>query len=75
MAAATPNKDLTFTEFMEKVAIYRQETGQRRGQAFFNVLYTHRSDLSEKIRGDVHLDPFYRDAKLSDATRWVQQMW
>lgn len=67
--------DLTFTEFMEKLAEYKQRNpGQRRGQALFNALCIFRPDLSEQIR-TTDKDPFYRDERVRETTRWIQEMW
>jgi hypothetical protein len=47
----------------------------REGQTAFNLLYILRPDLSEQIRGDVQLDPFYVDGKLPAFWAWVEQEW
>jgi hypothetical protein len=52
----------------------------RTGQAAFNVLFTHRRDLSEQIRG-TDLDPFYvRDRHFvreipAEFRKWITEHW
>ena len=53
-------KKLTLDEYWIGVEIYqRRYPHQRYAQAAFNYLYDVRMDLSENIRGDRNLDPFY----------------
>lgn len=49
---------MTYAEFEVAARKRYEKTGERYGQAFFNVLCQERPDLSERIRGG-NLDPFY----------------
>ncbi len=46
----------------------------RTGQAAFNVLFIHRRDLSEQIRG-TELDPFYAREIPTEFCVWVNAQW
>lgn len=56
---------MTLNEFINLVLARVEWTGERYGQAFFNVLAEYRPDLSEVIRG-TELDPFHKDTSDSD---------
>jgi hypothetical protein len=43
----------------------RERRGQRKGQAFFNVLYEMEPELAHRVIG-TDADPFYDDGKLPD---------
>jgi hypothetical protein len=51
------------------------EIDQRRGQFAFNALYEVRPDLSEQIRSNFNLDPFYDDDVLPAFFGWLQENW
>lgn len=58
---------MNINEFINLVLARVGWTGERYGQAFFNVLAEKRPDISEVIRG-TELDPFYQ--KPDDAVFW-----
>lgn len=71
---------MTFNEYLDKVYEYHRtflktSDPQRFGQACFNVLATVRPDLSEALRGDATLDPFYVDYKLPEFFAYVEERW
>jgi len=54
----------TWGEFCEAAeAAYRNNPEWRRGQAWFNTLYTLHPEVAEQFRGAPD-DPFYQDSKL-----------
>lgn len=66
---------MTFQEFIHAVQLYRMKyTQQRVGQAFFNVLYEVRPDISEQVRATT-LDPFYRNDRVAPFLRFVKANW
>lgn len=65
---------MEFTDFVSKVSS-THIPGQREGQKAFNLLLDCRPDLAEKIRGNMNLDPFYRDDRLKPFFSWVMDNW
>lgn len=56
---------MTYDEYLEAVRVALKDHPRWRvGQTHFNVLYQHRPDISEPIRGGP-VDPFHDDSKLS----------
>jgi hypothetical protein len=47
----------------------------RSGQSMFNALRRVRPDLSEQIRGNTELDPFYVDARIPAFRGWLWAAW
>lgn len=71
---------MTYSEYAKAFnAAYRtaQAAGAnyRLGQAAFNQLVTDNPQLAESIRGDVELDPFYDDNKLTPFLYYVEAQW
>lgn len=54
-------------------SIASRPAGFREGQTAFNALDEVRPDLSEKIRGDLKLDPYYADENLPAFWRWLEK--
>lgn len=68
--------DLTFEEYVQHVSHTRRaHPAWRAGQAYFNVLYSLRPDLSEQVRGSAELDPFHVDARLPAFLAFVMEEW
>jgi hypothetical protein len=66
---------MTFTEYLEEVRLEQELHPEwRRGQTYFNVLYDHRPDLSERVRA-TPIDPFYSDKNLHDFLAWLGVNW
>lgn len=66
---------LPFIEYLREVyQTMERHPSLRVGQAHFNVLYVHRPDLSEQIRGGEY-DPFYVDSLLSKFLTYVHDNW
>jgi hypothetical protein len=65
---------MTFIEYLTAVQERQERTGERLGQAYFNVLTYVRPDLADKIRGG-HLDPFYRDKLINEFLNAVSVNW
>jgi len=65
---------MSYDEFVAEVIAYRIFTRQRQGQAYFNMLYEKRPDLSEQIRG-TDLDPFYEEFVSGDCIAFVKSNW
>lgn len=65
---------MTYQKFVDEVIAYRILTRQRQGQAYFNVLYSVRPDISEQIRG-TDLDPFYKEYVPAECIVFVQEKW
>lgn len=67
---------MTFEQYIGAAAgLHWAMPGIRAGQAAFNVLATHRPDLSEQVRGDTNLDPFYQDDRLPAFYAWLAEHW
>ena len=67
---------MTFAQYLERVRINKNNNPSwRMGQAYFNTLYAFRDDLSELVRGDTSLDPFYKDENLPTFLTWVCVNW
>ena len=68
---------MEFHEFMNtfESTFMQKKKYWRRGQTLFNVLVEHRNDLSEQIRGDVFIDPFYDDEKTSKCINFIKTNW
>lgn len=72
-------ENITEEEFWAEVRTYQtQNPEQRWGQAAFNVLYTHRRDLSEQIRA-TDLDPFHlrnlQDNRWHNFLEFLEENW
>lgn len=66
---------MTYDDWHEYAWVYwKAHPEQREGQAYFNALYVHRSDLANSVRTG-QLDPFYDDAKLWSFLRYVAENW
>jgi hypothetical protein len=78
----TMNQDIyykSFNDFLADASIVYEKLkgdgfGYRYGQVYFNLLWEHRPDISEKIRG-TSLDPFHKDAVLSATHQFVETSW
>jgi hypothetical protein len=56
----------TLAQYLAAVKVtMRERRGQRKGQAFFNVLYEMEPELAHRVIG-TDADPFYDDGKLPD---------
>lgn len=71
---------MTFEEYIQEVqrTFEKWSTASdpwRMGQTYFNVLCELRPDLSEQIRSDFNLDPFYRDQVIPEFTAWARAHW
>ena len=69
----------SFNDFLADASIvYEKLKGDgfdyRYGQVYFNLLFEHRPDISEKIRGTQY-DPFYRDFVKSETHQIVEKSW
>ena len=69
----------SFNDFLADASIvYEKLKGDgfdyRYGQVYFNLLFEHRPDISEKIRGSL-LDPFYKDYVKSETHQFVEKSW
>lgn len=64
---------MTFNDYLAACA--ETPRSQRHGQWAFNVLAFERPDLSEQIRSNFTLDPFYSDAVLPEFYKWVEENW
>lgn len=66
---------MTFSEYKAAVRdALRRHPRWRAGQAAFNVLYEHRPDLSEQIRGST-IDPFHLYDVPRSFWEWVESEW
>jgi len=66
---------MRFDEFVSDAEAYwRANPSQRKGQAYFNLLYRFRSDLANSLRSGPY-DPFYNDDRLTDFLVTVQERW
>lgn len=65
---------MTFSEFLIQLDWYNAPKGWRTGQYLFNVLYDHRPDLANQVRGS-SLDPFHLDDRVSECLNWVAENW
>ena len=65
---------MTYDEFVAEVIAYRIATRQRQGQAYFNMLFITRPDLSEQIR-TTPLDPFYEEKVSDECIAFVKSNW
>lgn len=69
----------SFNDFLADASIvYEKLKGDgfdyRYGQVYFNLLFEHRPDISEKIRGTT-LDPFYKESVKSETHQFVEKSW
>lgn len=69
----------SFNDFLADASIvYEKLKGDgfnlRYGQVYFNLLFQHRPDISEKMRG-TELDPFHFEMVKSETHRLVEKMW
>ncbi len=60
---------MTLHHFYFDAILYARKTGQRYGQAMFNLLVDVRPDLSEQIRG-TSMDIFYLTGPAANPTKW-----
>lgn len=51
---------MRFSDYMKRVLQYKENTGQRLGQAMFNILDDNDRMLADMIRA-TNADPFYRN--------------
>ncbi len=66
---------VTYSEYVVAAAKYYQENSEERmGQAYFNVLCVIRPDISEKIRG-TNKSAFYNNKKLAEMLDEVYKQW
>ena len=66
---------MTKEQYWQEVEAMKQANPQWRfGQAAFNVLFIHRRDLSEQIRGTA-IDPFYAREIPAEFRAWVDAQW
>lgn len=70
---------LSFNDFLADASIvYEKMKGDgfdfRYGQVYFNLLFQHRPDISEKIRG-TSIDPFMREVVSSVTHSYVEKYW
>ena len=60
-------------ELLDEASAYQENNPhERKGQAFFNVLYKKYPKIANKIRGSKY-DPFHVDAKLKDCIEFLQE--
>jgi len=69
----------SFNDFLADASIVYEKLkgdgfGYRYGQVYFNLLWEHRPDISEQIRG-TSLDPFHKDSVLSATHQFVETSW
>lgn len=69
----------SFNEFLADASIvYERLKGDgwdyRYGQVYFNLLFSYRPDISEKLRGSA-FDPFYSDLVKNDTHDFVEKLW
>lgn len=73
------SKYLSFNDFLSDVSIQYEKQKQsggdiRYGQMYFNLLYSERPDISEKIRSS-RLDPFYHEQVKGETHAFVESNW
>ena len=66
-----------FDDFVISADRLHRETGWRRGQAMFNLLYDIHPGLADSIRGEHHegRDTFYRDENIPRFLVWLSAVW
>ncbi len=69
----------SFNDFLADASIvYERLKGDgwnyRYGQVYFNLLFSHRPDISEKLRGST-FDPFYCDLVKYETHHFVEKLW
>jgi len=66
---------MTQVQFARAVVIANRENPRwRAGQTLFNVLWEHRPDVANQIRG-THNDPFYDDKKIAGCWERIITLW
>lgn len=65
----------TFSNFTRDADKRYHEGDERIGQSYFNHLATVRDDLSEQIRGNFELDPFYKDSNFHSFLNFIHENW
>lgn len=70
---------LSFNDFLADASITYERMKSsgmqyRYGQVYFNLLFQHRPDISEKIRGTA-IDPFYKEIVSSVTHSFVEKSW
>lgn len=69
----------SFNDFLADASIVYEKLkgdgwGYRYGQVYFNLLFSHRPDISDKLRGSA-LDPFNSDLVKYDTHHFVEKLW
>jgi len=77
ISAVTPYEHYQRTQALKQFVelLGHQDPHQRRGQYVFNVLLDTFPLMAEKIRGDIFLDPFYKDALIEPCLSWLFDHW
>lgn len=71
---ALREKEMTLYEFHNKVEERVKTTGERKGQAAFNLLHEIRPELANMIRG-TDADPFYTHENWKAFIRRIEFLW
>ena len=59
-------------KFVERVQeVHVKNSKWREGQTLFNTLHIFYPELSEEIRGDQWLDPYYSDENINNFWSWL----